>query len=129
MTILDTHVWIWWVSAPKRLSARAAHAIDQADEIGICAISCWELAMWVRAGRVELVGFDTLAWLRQALSLPRVTLLPLTPEIAVASADLGRDFQGDPADRMIAATAIGQKASLVTKDRRLRSFTPLETVW
>lgn len=129
MIILDTHVWIWWVSAPKKLSAQARHTVDKADEVGLCAISCWELAMLVASGRVALVDVDALTWMREALSLPRVTLLPLTAEIAVASADLGRDFPGDPADRMIVATAVTHRAALVTKDRRLRSFKPVEAVW
>jgi PIN domain nuclease of toxin-antitoxin system len=72
---------------------------------------------------------DVLVWIRQALAMPRVELLPLTPEISVAAAGFGVDFAGDPADRIIAATALELRAPLVTKDLRLRAFKQLKTIW
>jgi PIN domain nuclease of toxin-antitoxin system len=127
LIILDTHVWIWWVAEPGKLSARARHAIDAAEPLGICAISCWEVGMLVAKRRLEL-DRDVLLWIRQALALPRVTLLPLTPEICVASTLL-LDSPADPADRMIAAAAREHRAAIVTKDSRLRSVPGVEAVW
>lgn len=73
---------------------------------------------------------DTLAFLRQALALPRVRLLDLTPEAAVTAARLGTStLPGDPADCMIAATALENRASVVTKDSRLRRWRELQTIW
>ena len=128
MIVLDTHAWIWWVAKPDKLSPRARHAIDAADSLGVCAISCWEVAMLVSRRRLEL-DREVLVWIRQALAMPRVTLLALTPEICVASALLVRDEPADPADRMIAASALELRASIVTKDSRLRSMSQIETIW
>ena len=61
--------------------------------------------------------------------VPRVTLLPLTPEVCVASVLLVRNSPADPADRMIVAAALEHRASIVTKDSRLRSIPQIETVW
>lgn len=127
LIILDTHAWIWWVAEPAKLSARAHHAIDGAEQLGICAISCWEVGMLVAKRRLGL-DRDVLLWIRQGLALPRVTLLPLTPEICVASTLLP-DSPADPADRMIAATARGHRAPVVSKDSRLRAIPGVETVW
>jgi PIN domain nuclease of toxin-antitoxin system len=128
LILLDTHVWIWWAAEPKKLSEKARRAIDSDDEIGVSAISTWEVAMLVSKGRLEL-DRDVLLWVRQALALPKVTLIPLSPEIAVASATLGTGFPGDPADRILAATALRLRVPLVTRDRRLRSVKVLQTVW
>jgi PIN domain nuclease of toxin-antitoxin system len=126
--VLDTHAWIWWVAEPEKLSARARHAIDAAETLGVCAISCWEVAMLVARRRLDL-DRDVLLWIRQALAVPRVTLLPLTPEVCVASAQLPRKPPADPADRMIASSALEHRATIVTKDSRLRSMPQIETVW
>jgi len=64
-----------------------------------------------------------------ALDLPRVRLLALSAEIAVAAGTFGDAFHGDPADRLIAATALRHGASLVTKDERMQSVPGLKTVW
>ena len=128
MIVLDTHAWIWWSAESPRLSSRARSAIERADALGICAISCWETAMLVAKGRLRL-DRDALVFVRQALALPRVELLPLTPEVAVAAAAFASEFPGDPADRMIAATALQAGAPVVSKDARLRSLRELKTIW
>lgn len=128
MIVLDTHAWIWWAASPGRLSSRARAAIDSSGAIGVAAISVWELAMLVAKKRLEL-DRDVLAWARQALALPRVALLPLTPEIAVASCALPEGFAGDPADRIIVSTAREIGAAVVSKDARLRGLGSVKTVW
>ena len=84
--------------------------------------------MLVAKARLEL-DRDVLVWIRQALAIPKVLLVPLAPEIAVTAANLGADFPGDPADRMIVATALDRKATLITKDRRIRSLKTVNTLW
>ena len=84
--------------------------------------------MLVAKGRLVL-DRDVLLWLQQALAVRPVDLAPLTPEIAARSAALGIEFPGDPADRIIAATARQQRAPLVTRDARLQAVTDLVTVW
>jgi len=127
MIVLDTHAWIWWTADPDCLSPRARNAIEQSTEIGIAAISCWEVAMLVQKGRLEF-DRDVLLWVRQAAAQPRCALLPPTPEIAVAAAQL-TDFAGDPADRIIVATTLAYRAQLVTKDRALRLDKRVVTIW
>ena len=128
MIVLDTHAWIWWAAESPRLSTRARATIDEAESLGVSAISCWEVAMLVERGRLKL-DRETLTFVRQALAMPRVELLPVTPEAAVAAARLPPDFQGDPADRMIAATALEGGASVVSKDSRLRRLRELKVIW
>ncbi len=128
MVVLDTHAWIWWVDAPERLSDSARAAIDGAGAVGVAAISAWEVAMLVVKRRIEL-GSPTRSWIRQALSQPGLVALPLGPEEAVDAALLDEAFPGDPADRLIYATARHHGAALVTRDRRLREFDPRGTAW
>jgi PIN domain nuclease of toxin-antitoxin system len=127
--VLDTHVWLWWVAEPQRLSRAAREAIDRTERLGVATISCWEIAMLVEAGRVELDrALET--WIEQALADPRTQSLPLTSTVAVRAALLGRErFDGDPADRIIYATARDAGASLVTRDQALRTFDPRGTIW
>ncbi|MSP63155.1 MAG: type II toxin-antitoxin system VapC family toxin [Myxococcales bacterium] len=128
MILLDTHAWIWWLAAPARLSRRARALIDGAEEIGVSAISPWEVTMLVVKGRLTL-DRDVALWIKQALSQPRITLLALSPEVAIAAAQLGDGMHGDPADRIIVASALDRKAPLVTKDRVLRAWRGVRTVW
>jgi PIN domain nuclease of toxin-antitoxin system len=127
--LLDTHVWLWWVAEPQRLSAKAREAIDRAEHLGVATISCWEVAMLAEAGRIELDrAIET--WIEQALADPRTSSLALTSAVAVRAALLGREkFGGDPADRIIYATARDAGASIVTRDRALRAFDPRGTIW
>jgi PIN domain nuclease of toxin-antitoxin system len=128
MIVLDTHAFLWWADESPRLSARARHAVEQADALGVCAISCWEIAMLVEKQRMRL-DREVIVFLRQALALPRVEMLPLTPEVSVAAARLGSSSLADPADRMIAATALEAGAAVVSKDARLRGVEGLKTIW
>jgi len=73
--VLDTHAWLWWLAEPSKLSRAARQAIDEADAIGVCAISAWELGMLVRRGRISL-DRDVGAWIRQALAPRRVAPAP-----------------------------------------------------
>jgi PIN domain nuclease of toxin-antitoxin system len=125
--VLDTHAWIWLVSDPDQLGSAARKAIASDRSRGIAAISCWEVAMLAARGRIEL-DRDPVRWMDDAMAAEDIELLPLTPAVAVASAQLGR-FHGDPADRLIVATALTHGAALVTKDERIRKIDLVKTVW
>ncbi|MGH2781345.1 MAG: type II toxin-antitoxin system VapC family toxin [Thermoleophilaceae bacterium] len=128
MVVLDTHTWVWWLVRPALLGRRARELIRAEDEIGVAAISAWELGMLRQRGRIELdrpLG----QWVRHALARPGVSEIPLTASIALAAGTLPEDFPRDPADRLIYATARAQGATLVTKDARMREFDPAGTVW
>ncbi|MBN2200677.1 type II toxin-antitoxin system VapC family toxin [bacterium] len=128
MIILDTHVWIWHSSESPELSESARLAIDRADALGICAISCWETAMLVAKRRMGLT-MDVEKWLEAALDLPRIRLLPIDARIAALPTRLPGDFHGDPADRLIAAACLAYQAPLVTKDPRIREWGQIRTIW
>lgn len=128
MIVLDTHVWIWWVADPARLSKAARSAIEKARVRGVCTISVWEVAMLVERGRLVL-DREVGDWVRDALAQPGIELLQLTPEIALAAGGAGLALHGDPADRMIAATALAHRARLVTKDERLRTLPAIDSIW
>jgi PIN domain nuclease of toxin-antitoxin system len=125
--VLDTHAWLWWVSRPSELSAGARKVIDSADVVGVSAISAWEAATPARKRRFD---FDRPVgdWMAAALAVPRVRELPVTAAIGAAGS-FGSDFPGDPADRIIAATALAHGAPLVTKNDALRTMEALQTVW
>ena len=84
--------------------------------------------MLVVKGRLTL-DRDVEVWVEEALRLPGVQLLDLSPSVAVAAALLSDDFHGDPADRMIATTALHTGAAIVTKDAKLRGNKRLRTIW
>lgn len=129
MIVLDTHAWLWWANEDARLSATVRGALLVESEIGICAISGFEVAQLVAKGRLRLER-DPKTWVDRALAHERVRTLPVEPAIAVDAGLLDHDrFPGDPADRIIYATALHQGARLATKDRRLREFDPVLTFW
>lgn len=129
MIVIDTHIWYWWVHTPEFLTRPQMEAIDAhaTDVIGVSAISCWEIAKRVQYGRMQLsrpVG----RWLALALRFPGVHLLPLTPEIAVASTELPGTFHRDPADQIIVATARIHRCPLVTADGKILDYPYVETI-
>lgn len=128
MIVLDTHAWLWWASGDAALSRKAEREIRSAPRIGVSAVSCLEVAVAEARGRIDL-DRPALLWLQEALALPRVELIPLTPAIAVRASRFGRDFPGDPADRVIVATALLESATLVTRDKKIREYPGVDTVW
>ncbi|HEY3354891.1 MAG TPA: type II toxin-antitoxin system VapC family toxin [Polyangia bacterium] len=127
MLVLDTHAWIWLTSDPDRLSAAARRALRKDRRAAIAAISCWEVAMLAAHRRIEL-DRDPLLWMEQSLRDQAIEVLPLTPAVAVISSQLD-SLHGDPADRLIVATALSVGASLVTRDEKIRDAGILKTVW
>ena len=127
MIVLYTHAWIWAASDPARLGREARRLVARDKVRGIAAISCWEVAMLASRGRIEL-DRDPVTWMEDALVELGLDLLPLTPAVAAASAQLG-PIHGDPADRLIVATALTHGAVLVTRDARLRELGAVRTAW
>jgi len=126
--VLDTHAWIWWVSEPAKLGRVARQEIHRAKKIGVPAICCLEVATLAARNRITL-DRPPLQWLHDALALPRVDLLAITPAVAVKAAELPALFPGDPADRLVAATAILESALLITKDVRMHKAAIVRTAW
>lgn len=116
--LLDSHVIHWWSAEPDKLSRAASRALTDADELAVAAISWFELAWLAQHERIRLT-IPIRSWLEQ-LAL-EVRTIGLTPAIAHTAVALPSAFPGDPADRLIYATAIEHGLRLVTKDRRLRA--------
>lgn len=128
MIFLDTHTWYWWLAIPERLSERAKSAIDRASSIGVSVMSCYELVVLVQRKRIAIDrAADT--WVRQALAAPGTVVVDVHPALAVAAAQLGPEFPGDPFDRVIYASARELRAPLVTRDRLLLEADPQRTLW
>ena len=131
MILLDTHAWFWAAAAPRHLSSRAAAAIREAasgDGLAIASISLLELATMLARGRVQSRGTSETA-LRALLESTGVVVKEVNPTIAALTTHLPDDFPGDPADRLIAATARADGLVLVTKDTRIRAANFVRTLW
>lgn len=131
MIVLDTHAWIWFLDDPHRLSTRARKAVDravQAGKVHVSSISVWEVAMLVDRGRLQLHR-DLADWLADTERLPFLHFVPVDNAIAVKSVQLPAPLHGDPADRLIVATALHLGAALVTRDARLVGYRHVKTVW
>jgi PIN domain nuclease of toxin-antitoxin system len=123
--LLDTHVWVWLVNGSVRLGRSKALAFIRAAArtraVGVSIISIWEIALLEAKGRLSL-GLECSQWVHEALSAPGVGLLELTPREAIASTRLPGNVHGDPADRMLVATARERGLTLVTADEQLLRY-------
>ena len=121
--VIDTHIWVWWVSGDPALKPNFLAKLIAAKDIGIgvSAISCWEVAKLVEYKKITL-NLPVLDWLKLALSYPGVQLIPLTPEIIADSTSLPGTFHKDPADQLIVATARVYDQKLMTSDEKILNY-------
>lgn len=117
--VLDSHVVHWWSAEPDRISVAAGRAIGDADELAVADISWFELA-WLAHHERIVVTIPIISWLGQLAT--QVRTISMTPAIASTAVSLPSSFPGDPADRLIYATAIENGWRLVTKDEKLRKY-------
>jgi PIN domain nuclease of toxin-antitoxin system len=123
--LLDTHAWVWFLEGKKKIEgSRLIPVLESAAEesrLSLASISLWEIAMLESKGRI---GFriPCLQWILNALKMPGLTLVPIVAEIAEDSANLPGDFHGDPADRLIVASARYLRGTLVTRDRAILKY-------
>jgi len=130
-TLLDTHAWLWWVTEDRRLSPRAAASIQRSqreDALWLSLMSIWELAKKVEKHQLVL-DRPLDQWLDLATTMPGLQLAELTRPILVESCQLPQPFPGDPADQLIVATARHHEAVLVTKDRNIRDYPHVRSIW
>lgn len=122
MVILDTHIWLWWLLGDGGLSNRERDAIDQlalTNSLAVSWVSVWETEMLERKGRVRLLP-DFKSWIRLATKPEIAVLLLADTDVLVAQRQLPASFHGDPADRLITATAKLSGYELATHDSRIR---------
>lgn len=120
--LLDTHIWIWWLTSQTPLSQREIGVLDAlAAERLLCvsAISLWEVQMLSAKKRLEL-PVPLSDWLSLAADPRVVRVVPLDVSVVLAIDALPPSFHGDPADRVIVATARTHSLALATHDVAIR---------
>jgi PIN domain nuclease of toxin-antitoxin system len=123
--LLDTHALVWLLQGSERLGSESRGLVVSAAKgsagVLLAAISVWEISMLVAKGRLAL-DRDVAEWIAAALALPGLRLAPLEPQIAIDATRLPGDIHGDPADRLIVATARHHGATLVTEDQLILAY-------
>ena len=129
--LLDTHIWIWLLNGDRKLkNSKALPVITNAVKysgIRVSAISVWEVGMLEAKGRVQF-PIGCLDWVNKALNAPGISLTSISPAIAIEGSRLPGSFHGDPADRLIVATARNLNATLITHDKNIISYGKKEYV-
>ncbi|HXZ42154.1 MAG TPA: type II toxin-antitoxin system VapC family toxin [Terriglobales bacterium] len=116
--LLDTHIWIWMVLEPTRLSRRVARALeDLENELWLSPISVWELLMLTGKGRIQL-NEDAVSWARRTIERLQLREAPVTNDVALETPGMILNH-ADPSDRLIAASARVFDLTLVTADEKL----------
>ncbi len=125
--LLDTHILLWSLLEPERLTSKVATALgDPRNELWLSPLTVWEVLLLAERGRVELRP-DPAAWVREVLHTLPFHEAHLTHEIAIRSRQVDLPHQ-DPVDRFLAATALAYGLTLVTADERLLRLPSLSTL-
>jgi len=120
--LLDTHIWVWWLTPGSPLSRAERNALDakaERRELFLSAISLWEIQVLHAKRRFEL-PLPFAEWLARAADDRVISVLPLSIEVVFALDTLPASFHGDPADRLIVATARAHAMPLATHDAAIR---------
>ena len=122
--LLDTHVLVWLAEGSKELPPKSRAVIDEAakgDGLAVSAISFWEVAMLQVHGRLT-IKCPTREWKARVLDAAGLVEFPITSDIGIEAAELPDTLHGDPADRMLVATARLHGLVLGTRDTRLLEY-------
>jgi PIN domain nuclease of toxin-antitoxin system len=123
--LLDTHLWIWLLNGDPRIQRSdiflSITKASRKNELHLSSISIWEVAMLEAKERISFAT-DLTSWIHDALSAPGLKVVQLLPEISIDSTHLPGRFHGDPADRIIVATARFLKCPLITMDKKILEY-------
>jgi PIN domain nuclease of toxin-antitoxin system len=123
--LLDTHIWVWLLNGEVKVQKSAVFseiiAASQNNTLHLSAISIWEVAMLEAKGRITFTT-DITSWITNAISAPGLAITGLRPDISIDSTHLPGNYHGDPADRIIIATARHLKCPLITADEKILSY-------
>lgn len=120
--LLDTHILLYWIADPDRLSPAQSHAvaaISPKNPAIVADISLWEIAMLATSGRIQL-NVPIRDWLSKATAPPLVQIAEISPNVAATVGNLADWDHQDPADRLIISTAQVFGAVLLTNDTIIR---------
>jgi PIN domain nuclease of toxin-antitoxin system len=126
--LLDTHIWLWSVGEPKRLTPRVARELASAkNQLWLSPVSVWELQLLLRKKRVDLNGMDIESWVRRSLEILQLNEATFTIDVALELSKLNLPH-GDPGDHFLVASARAFGLTLVTADERLINSTDISVL-
>ncbi len=129
--LLDTNAWIWANMEPEKLSVKTRKLLSNPrsyKDLLLSAISIWEFSKLVEKRRIQ-ISCHPEKWIWEALDMPCLRVVPITPTIAIRSTMLPQPFHNDPADQIIVATAREKNAVIITADRLIRSYKDVKCFW
>ena len=125
--VLDTHVLLWSLLQPEELSEKTKHIINLAQEnsqLFLSSISLSEIAMLNFKKRINI--YEPIKdFLNSITDINGLSIKDISPEVAAESVSLMDNFHGDPADRIIVATAKCLGATLLTRDQKILNWAKL----
>lgn len=127
MIVLDTHIWVWWVTNSNALKPKQLEIINKYVDTGliVSVISIWEIAKLVEYNRLKL-NISLNQWLSRALSYPGIQKIDLLTDIIIQSTQLKGKFHKDPADQIIVATSKVLNIPLLTADDKILAYPYVE---
>ena len=132
MIVLDTHVLVWLINEPVKLSTKTEKTINKSikedNKLFVSSISVWEIFLLFKKGSLR-ADMDVDAWLAKVEDLSFIEFVPVNNAIGAKSVMLPEPFHKDPADRIIVATARELGTTLVTSDSKLRKYPHVKTLW
>lgn len=120
--LLDTHAFLWTISAPKKLPVKVRNILQSsANDISLSAVSIWEAAIKIRAGKLDIEGKTPTDLLSEAVAL-NFTVIDLTAQEAAGHLSLSESTHFDPFDRLLIWQAISRKLTLLSGDTQFPKF-------
>ncbi|HEY9871565.1 MAG TPA: type II toxin-antitoxin system VapC family toxin [Candidatus Obscuribacterales bacterium] len=122
--LLDTHIAVWLASGSSRLKSSTLALVEDCFHRGtlcLSPISAWEIGLLVSKGKLEL-GQPPLVWFEGFVQKFCPQIIDISPEIAISSSNLPGTFHGDPADRILVATAIACSTAILTADNNMAAY-------